>query len=397
MTGSTTRRRILQIGGGAVLVAAGGLIWRGYERGVFTEPSGAPFEPWAMWNAPEYKGTAVALVAAGVLAANPHNTQPWIFRVSDSRIDVYADTRRNLGSFDPYLREMHIGLGCAIENMVLAGPANGYAVTAEPAPGSLLDIENREAPVAAATLHLVRAEGEPDALYDAIPKRHTNRGPYEPARGFPALDALLSLRPDADTKLILFPGGDGKAALGDAIVAATAEIVADHEMIEDSHRWFRDGPDELARERSGLALDTAGLPPVILAGAKMLPALPAEQSHAAWLDQTRDTHVPSAALLGLIAVRERYARPQALGAGRLWQRVHLAASAAGLAMHPLNQPVETIDRERQRNGEPASEARLAAITGEPDWQPTFVFRGGYGKREAPASARRGVEDVIRES
>lgn len=397
MTRSTTRRRILQIGGATALVAAGGLIWRGYERGVFVEPSGAPYEPWILWNAPEYKGTALALVAAGVLAANPHNTQPWIFRVGDSRIEVYADTRRNLGSFDPYLREMHIGLGCAIENMVLAGPANGYAVTVEPAPGSLLDIQNHDAPVAAATLHLARTDADPDPLYDAIPKRHTNRGPYDPARGFPALDALLALRPDADTRLILFPGGDGKAALGGAIIAATQEIVADREMIEDSHRWFRDGPDELAATRSGLGLDTVGLPPAMLAAAKMLPELPAEQSHAAWLEQTRETHVPSAALLGLVAVRERYARPQALGAGRLWQRIHLAASAAGLAMHPLNQPVETIDRERQLNKEPQSEARLAAITGAPDWQPTFVFRGGYAKREAPASARRGVEDVIRES
>ena len=36
---------------------------------------------------------------------------------------LLADTARNLGSFDPYLRELHIGLGCAIENMVRARPA----------------------------------------------------------------------------------------------------------------------------------------------------------------------------------------------------------------------------------------------------------------------------------
>ena len=168
-------------------------------------------------------------------------------------------------------------------------------------------------------------------------------------------------------------------------------------MIEDSHAWFRDGPRDMAHERSGLELDTAGLSPALRAAAKFLPALPAEQSHGAWASQTRDIHVPTAALLGMISVRDRYDRPQALAAGRLWQRIHLETSAAGLAMHPLNQPVETIDRERQTDREAKSEARLAAVTHEPGWQPTFVFRAGYPARKAIASARRSVEEVTEEA
>ena len=398
MTASTTRRRFLQIGGGLALVAAGGAVWRAHDRGVFAEPSGAPYDPWVLWNTPEHKGTPIALVAAGILAANPHNTQPWVFRVGETRIDILADTSRNLGSFDPYLREMHIGLGCAVENMVLAAPANGYAVTVDPAPGSLLDIE-RGGLVRAATLHLSKSSGQTDPLYDAIPHRHTNRYAYDRERGFPE-DLLrnFTAMPEAEhVALSLFTEGEEYQALGKAVVEATGEIVADQAMIEDSHRWFRDGPDEMARERSGLELDTAGLSPALLAAAKFLPALPAEQSHAAWLDQTRDTHVPTAALLGIISVRDRYDRPQALAAGRLWQRLHLSASAAGIAMHPLNQPVETIDRERELNREAKSEARLAAITHDENWKPTFVFRGGYPTYNAIASARRSVADAIQKT
>jgi len=394
MTRSISRRRLLQAGGGLVLVAAGGAVWRAHDRGVFATPSGAPYDPWTLWNAPEYKDTPVALVAAGILAANPHNTQPWIFRIGKDRIDILADTSRHLGSFDPYLREMHIGLGCAIENMALAAPANGYTVAVEPAAGSLLDIV-RGGMVRAATLHLSRENEATDPLYDAIPHRHTNRHPYERERGFPEdlLRRFAAMPADGNVTLSLFTEGGEYEALGNAIVQATEEIVADLEMIEDSHAWFRDGPRDMARERSGLALDTAGLSPALLAAAKFLPALPAEQSHGAWAGQTRDTHVPTAALLGMISARDRYDRPQALAAGRLWQRIHLEASAAGIAMHPLNQPVETIDRERQTNREAKSDARLAAITHEPRWQPTFVFRGGYPAREAVTSARRGIEEV----
>jgi hypothetical protein len=35
---------------------------------------------------------------------------------------------------------------------------------------------------------------------------------------------------------------------------------------------------------------------------------------------------------------------QSIAAGRAWQRLHLAATAEGIAAQPLNQPVEMIRR-----------------------------------------------------
>jgi nitroreductase len=42
---------------------------------------------------------------------------------------LYIDTKRNVGALDPYLREEHIGMGCALENLMLAAAANGYQTT----------------------------------------------------------------------------------------------------------------------------------------------------------------------------------------------------------------------------------------------------------------------------
>src|SRR5215469_6691105 len=67
----------------------------------------------------------LVLVRAAILSANPHNSQPWLFKVTASQIDLYADRRSNLGAVDPFLREMHIGLGCALENLGLSAAANG--------------------------------------------------------------------------------------------------------------------------------------------------------------------------------------------------------------------------------------------------------------------------------
>ena len=73
--------------------------------------------------------------------------------------------------------------------------------------------------------------------------------------------------------------------------------------------------------------------------------------------------------------------------------MHLTAATLAIAMHPINQPVETVDRERQLGRETKSEARLAGITGAPDWKPTFAFRAGFAARPAPRSARRALADV----
>jgi nitroreductase len=93
-------------------------------------------------------------------------------------------------------------------------------------------------------------------------------------------------------------------------------------------------------------------------------------------------------------VRELYDRPQALRAGQRWQRLHLMATARGLAMQPINQPVEMVDREREQGKAPRAAEALLALTGEAAWKPTFAFRAGVPTRPAAPSPRRPVDAVV---
>ena len=93
-------------------------------------------------------------------------------------------------------------------------------------------------------------------------------------------------------------------------------------------------------------------------------------------------------------MRDRYAREQCLRAGRIWQRAHLLATAGGLAARPSNEAVEMVDHELAL-GRPASRAAvLNEITGDPTWQPTFVFYMGYSTLSAHASPRCPVQVVV---
>ena len=333
---------------------------------------------------------------AGILAANPHNTQPWLFQVGASRIELFADTRRNLGAFDPYLREMHIGLGCALENMRRTARVQGYEVTVTLHPGALVAAASpRPQPVA--TLELSPARPRPDQLVDAIPRRHTDRGAYAAGRLVPGemLEAMwAAFQDDTDVRLFLFSAPDERKRFGELVLAATESIIADPEMVAASDRWFRHRWMDVQRRRDGLTLDASGLGPFVTTIAKLLPPASGETTHRYWRDATRDVQIPTTALFGLIAVRDLYDRPQALRAGQRWQRLHLMATVRGVAMQPINQPVEMVDREREQGQAPRAAAALAALTGEAGWKPTFAFRAGLPTRPPTASPRRPVEAVV---
>lgn len=144
-----------------------------------------------------------------------------------------------------------------------------------------------------------------------------------------------------------------------------------------------------------MTLDAAGLSPPMTALAKLLPDMGAQSNDKYWLGMTRDVQVPTAPALGALFVRDRLDMGGAVAAGRAWQRLHLAATAAGLAAQPMNQPVERADRDRAL-GRPDDFGReLAKFSAEPGWEATFVFRLGVPERPAPPSPRRALNDVAR--
>src|ERR1700680_324228 len=200
------RRSFLRGAGVVTVLVAGGGVWRSYDQGVFSAGKGPAYEPWKDWRSHSNEGS-LALVRAAILAASPHNTQPWLFKVTDSSIELLIDTNRNVGALDPYLREEHIGMGCALENLMLAAAANGYAATVTLLPGKLGPIPAEPKPELLARVELASGKHEETELYDAIPRRHTNRSAYSPQKPIPSqfVDTLSGLTSDEpDVKIFLF-------------------------------------------------------------------------------------------------------------------------------------------------------------------------------------------------
>ena len=176
----------------------------------------------------------------------------------------------------------------------------------EPAEGALT-LKPDDSPIRAARVVLEPALEVRDALFAAIPRRHTNRGPYRPDQPVAPeeLRRLAGLASGGNLRLAFVAEEGARRDLGALIVEATGRIVGDAEMSADSARWFRTGRRDVEAHRDGVTLDAAGLSPQMTALAKLLPDMDAKTSDAYWLAMTRDVQVPTAPALGIVFVRDR--------------------------------------------------------------------------------------------
>ncbi|MFE7855551.1 Acg family FMN-binding oxidoreductase [Streptomyces sp. NPDC057403] len=119
---------------------------------------------------------ALHLARAASLAPSPHNSQPWFFveEGHDHGFEVHADGGRRLILTDPGGREMVIACGAALFNTRMAVRHLGFQPSVDllPRPGDSAFLARvgfaAHAPAGA----------EEAALIDAMPHRHTHRGPF---------------------------------------------------------------------------------------------------------------------------------------------------------------------------------------------------------------------------
>jgi hypothetical protein len=385
-----TRRHFLKavgIGGAAVGVGGLGVLsWRATDQGVFGAGMGPAYDAWGEWD---HGSGPITLVRSAILSANPHNSQPWRFQVSGSGIDMYADTSRNIGAMDPYLREMHIGLGCSLENLVIAAHAKGYQ--------PLLMLMPNDDPTLIAHIELSQGVTSDEALYQAIPQRHTHRAPFDTSRALSSA-TLAGLDQQvagiAGAEIIWITSDTLKNQIGQLIVEGAQAIAGDRQMSSDSFRWWRDSRSDIEQYKDGMTVDAAGLSPLITALAKVLPAQSREQNDQSWIQQTRDSYVKTAAAYGVVVVQDPSDNLQRISGGRLYQRLHLAATIQGMAMQPLNTLTERIDRERVLGVAPRFTQAVPEVLGVPGMQALMTFRIGYPTMKTLPSPRRPADSVI---
>jgi len=180
-------------------------------------------------------GHARFLITAAASAPSVHNTQPWWFRVGPDAVEVWTDPRRKLRA-DPSGREMLISCGAALFGLRLAIRSLGYLPVTEllPDPAQLRLLARVSAGAAAPATGLERQ------MLDAVPRRHTHRGPFAPGPLPPGL--LADLQHDAlaeGATLVLVTGSLAYDRLERIAAAAARRGNISSRTRAEIRRWTR--------------------------------------------------------------------------------------------------------------------------------------------------------------
>ena len=180
-------------------------------------------------------GHSRSLLTAAARAPSVHNTQPWRFRIRTDAVELWADPRRKLRT-DPSGREMLISCGAAVFGLRLEIRSLGYLPTTELLPDpARLRLMARVRTGAAAP-----ANGLERQMLDAVPHRHTHRGPFAPGPLPPGL--LAGLQHDAlaeGATLTLVPGGLAYDRLERIAAAAARRGDLSPRARAEIRRWTR--------------------------------------------------------------------------------------------------------------------------------------------------------------
>ncbi|UWR23316.1 Acg family FMN-binding oxidoreductase [Sulfitobacter sp. S190] len=326
------RRGFLKMTGGGVILAAatGGAF-------VTTRRPDAALAPWQ--TAGTYVDPRMNALSHAILAPNPHNRQPWIVRLDgDDGATLFFDTEKQLPHTDPFDRQLTIGLGCFLELMRMAAAADGYAVETKlfPQGEDAQSLDNR--PVA--TVRFTKSSVAPDALFDHVMQRRSNKEPFDTDRTIHAETLSRILQTPTTARV------GGSIAPDDVAFWRALTTQALHVEIE-TPRTFKESVDLF---RIGKAEINAN-PDGIDFGGPLFEAL----SHAGIMTREASLDTGSQAYIqGVAAVTENTqtamghlwlvsdtnTRADQIACGADWLRINLACTREGLGFQPLSQPLQ---------------------------------------------------------
>ncbi len=335
-----TRRILLATAGRALLALA--VTPAGAQTLSGAPPAAAPdpLAPWRAAPAGTHPDWRVRAAGWAVLAPNPHNRQPWLLElVGDDAVLLRCDLDRRLPATDPFDRQITIGLGCFAELFRMAAAQAGIALAIEPFPQGMPAGRLDDRPVA--RLRRLPGSASPDPLFAQAPERRSAKLPFDQARpvGSERLAQIAAaLGPQAGFGGTEDPGL--VAGLRELTWAAWETEAATPATHLETVNLMRLGRAAVAAQPDGVSVWGPGLDPLIERGVITREgfATPGQPGYQAMVDRYRPMLAATPAYVWTTSAGD--GQDAAFAAGRDWLRLNLAATAQGLALHPVSQALQ---------------------------------------------------------
>ncbi|WP_109355782.1 nitroreductase family protein [Sphingorhabdus sp. EL138] len=331
-----SRRRVL-VTGGASLVLLGG----GFGAYVGTRSIAKAQEPWIQATT-GFGDPRLDALAYAILAPNPHNRQPWQVRLmGNDSFTVYCDLDKRLPHTDPPNRQITIGFGTFLELFRQAAAEKGYRAEIMPFPEGEPEPVLDSRPIA--SVKMIKDPSVPrDPLFGTILNRRSTKEAFTPRSVDDATFAklqdmafagqsepLISLEATSDAERVArLRKLNWQAWSVEYDVARTQKESVD---------LMRIGAGEVNANPDGIDMSGPMMEALRLGGIVSRKELATKGSTAyeSGISMYREILDNTSSFGWLISPDNR--RITQLQSGAVWVRINQAATALGLAMHPVSQ------------------------------------------------------------
>lgn len=325
--------------------------------GIIWQPKGS-LEAWGVEESDfpdngssEEKGAF--LLNYAILAPSIYNTQPWSFNVSGNEILIFADESRWLKIVDRNKREMYISIGGALENLIVAADHFGYNSTVSYLAESDLsesnflksDLPESYHPVARVSLQPDAASSMDPRLFSAITSTNSSNRSLEASDGqieqkaalrdveaIMDLVDLMALNTDQDIGIILSDDPLTKKRFLNLTEEADRSLYSNITFKSELGHW-------LSRGAMGPTGVQAKVDQIKVA---FMDSVPGQ------IKEDKET-INSSLYLGFVTSEKNDLQSQ-LRAGRVYERIRLSATSAGLSLQPMNRALQAAETESEAKG-----------------------------------------------
>lgn len=332
---------------------------------------------WDYKNFPKNKNMEEKIkffLEAGILAANIHNTQPWLFEIQNDTLKILPNLKRRLLYGDPHIRNLYISLGCCLRNIECIAGYYQYSTNIE-----IKKIKQKHYTIVIKFLPAKKIDINLSLQAPFINKRFSNKLPYQKKSIQSEIKKkLLDYNIDKNIKIAFFEDItliDKTAQLQEKSVLKTA---SDSRFRRELSNWLRTN-NTLAED--GMPGFVVGFKPLqTIIGKKLMPYTPFLFNIMAKKDKKL---LKNSALIGTIFSKGMDIDSW-INSGRLYEELCLRATSLGINIAPMHAMVE----------DEQIYPKLMKLFNLDGMRPHMFFRLGYSTIESYHTPRRNIKKSL---